>query len=66
MTVTEPQCAMPVAPQTLQETGVAGDLVLQLVTKTLHFGGELRGTDLVARLGVRFQVIEPPWAVHGH
>jgi predicted ATPase with chaperone activity len=50
---------MPVAPQTLQETGVAGDLVLQLVTKTLHFGGELRGTDLAARLGVRFQVIEP-------
>ena len=59
MTVTEPQYAMPVAPQTLEETGVGGDLVLQLVTKTLHFGGELTGTDLATRLGVRFQVIEP-------
>jgi predicted ATPase with chaperone activity len=50
---------MPAAPQSLDETGLSGDLVLQMVTKTLHFAGELTGTELADRLGVTFPVIEP-------
>ena len=50
---------MPRAPQTLEATGVGLDLVLQLVTKTLYFAGELSGTELAYRLGVLFSVVEP-------
>ena len=50
---------MPLVPQTLEETGVGMDMVLELVTKTLHIAGELSGTELAARLGVPFAVIEP-------
>jgi predicted ATPase with chaperone activity len=50
---------MPPAPRRLEETGLSADLVLQMVTKTLHFAGELVGTALADRLGVPFQVIEP-------
>jgi predicted ATPase with chaperone activity len=46
-------------PETLEQTGLSFDLVLQLVTKTLHLSGELTGTDLAARLGVGFGAIEP-------
>ncbi len=49
---------VPSAPKTLQETGVSQDLVLQLVTKTLHFAGELTGTEIASRLGVMFPIIE--------
>jgi hypothetical protein len=50
---------MPRAPQALEATGVGLDLVLQLVTKTLYFAGELSGTELAYRLGVLFSVVEP-------
>jgi predicted ATPase with chaperone activity len=50
---------LPPAPQRLEDTGLSPDLVLQMVTKTLHFAGELAGTALAHRLGVPFQVIEP-------
>jgi predicted ATPase with chaperone activity len=56
---TEAVSGMPAAPLTAEDTGVGSDLILQLVVKTLHFGGELTGTELAARLGVRFQIIEP-------
>ena len=49
----------PAAPQSLEDTGLSFDLVLQIVTKTLHLAGELTGIDLAARLGVPFAVIEP-------
>jgi hypothetical protein len=49
----------PPAPQSLEETGLSPDLVLQIVTKTLHLAGELSGTELSERLGVSFQIIEP-------
>jgi hypothetical protein len=49
----------PAAPATLAESGLSLDLVQQLVLKTLHFAGDLTGTDLSKRLGVRFAVIEP-------
>jgi hypothetical protein len=50
---------MPPAPRTVEETGLSPDLILQMVTKTLHFAGELVGTALADRLGVPFAVIEP-------
>jgi predicted ATPase with chaperone activity len=50
---------MPEAPATVEETGVPADLILQLVVKTLHFSGDLTGTELASRLGVLFPVIEP-------
>ena len=49
----------PVAPATLEESGLSLDLVTQLVLKTLYFAGELSGADLAKRLGVSFGVIEP-------
>jgi hypothetical protein len=54
-----PTFRMPRAPRTLEEAGVPMDVVLQLVTKTLYFAGELSGTELAHRLGVLFTVIEP-------
>ena len=59
MPATETAFRMPTAPRTLEEAGVSGDLVLQLVTKMLHLGGELAGTELASRLGVAFAVVEP-------
>ena len=59
MTTLDLAPTMPVAPKSVEEAGVSGDLILQLVTKTLHFGGDLRGTELAARLGVGFPVIAP-------
>jgi predicted ATPase with chaperone activity len=48
----------PPAPQTLEQSGLSIDLVTQLILKSLHFAGELTGTDIAARLGVSFGVIE--------
>lgn len=62
MTTTDPHQIVlphPKAPATLDQAGLSLDLVLQLVLKTLHFAGELTGTELASRLGLRFQVIEP-------
>jgi predicted ATPase with chaperone activity len=49
----------PPALASIDETGLAPDLILQIVTKTLHLAGELTGIELGDRLGVGFQVIEP-------
>jgi predicted ATPase with chaperone activity len=49
----------PLAPATLEESGLSVDLILQLVLKTLHFGGTLTGIELSQRLGVSFSVLEP-------
>jgi predicted ATPase with chaperone activity len=49
----------PDAPQTVEESGIALDLILQLTLKSLHFSGELSGTELSRRLGLEFQVIQP-------
>src|SRR6476660_7657447 len=47
------------APRTLEEAGLGRDLVSQLVLKTLHFSGELTGTELARRIGLPFTAIEP-------
>ncbi len=49
----------PAPAQTLAESGLSLDLVLQLTLKSLHFAGELTGTDLSRRLGLEFPVIAP-------
>jgi len=55
---TEHGVKRPMAPRTCQEAGVSEDLVLQLLTKQLHFAGESTGVQLASRLGVPFSVIE--------
>ena len=57
--MTTAQLHMPPAPRRIEDTGLSPDLILQMVTKTLHFAGELVGTVLADRLGVPFGVIEP-------
>jgi len=57
--ITETAFCPPAAPQSLEQTGLSPDLVLQIATKTLHLAGELSGTELSERLGVSFQIIEP-------
>ena len=47
------------APKSLAQAGLSRDLITQLVLKTLHFAGELTGTELARRLGLPFHVIEP-------
>jgi predicted ATPase with chaperone activity len=48
----------PSSPASLEESGLTLDLLIQLILKTLHFSGELTGTDLATRLGLSFPVIE--------
>ena len=51
--------SFPATPQSVEETGIPLDLILQLVLKALHFAGELSGTELCRRLGLEFHVIQP-------
>ena len=46
-------------PQTLEETGLSFDLILQLILKTLHFSGEITGGELARRLGLSHSAIQP-------
>lgn len=50
---------VPRAPTSIAEAGLSLDLVTQLALKSLHFAGELSGSDLAGRLGVRWAVVEP-------
>ena len=47
------------SPQSVEEAGIPLDLILQLALKSLHFSGELSGTELSHRLGLDFHVIQP-------
>jgi predicted ATPase with chaperone activity len=46
-------------PQTLADTGLSFDLILQLILKTLHFAGGVTGADLAKRLGLSHSSIQP-------
>ena len=59
MGATDPVVPLPPAPDTLEQSGLNIDLVIQLVLKTLHLSGTMTGLDLAGRLGVRFAVLEP-------
>jgi hypothetical protein len=47
------------APDTLEESGLRLDLLVQLLVKTLHFAGELSGIELAQRVGLAYSVIDP-------
>ena len=51
---------VPEAPRTLADAGLSADLVTQLALKSLHFAGELEGSELAARLGLPWAVVEAP------
>src|ERR1700722_2934513 len=48
----------PAEPESLEETGLAGTLLEQLLLKILYFRGELYGQDLCQSLGLKFSVIQ--------
>jgi predicted ATPase with chaperone activity len=50
---------IPGAPKTIEETGLAAELVYQIVTRMLHATGAQTGSELAVKLGVTFSVIEP-------
>ena len=50
---------LPPAPATHEAAGLSLDILIQLALKTLHFSGELTGSDLARHLGLNFSVIEP-------
>ena len=49
---------MPQAPRTVEATGLTFSLIHNLVLKTLHFGGELTGSEVATRLGVGYSVVQ--------
>ncbi len=48
----------PREPESLEETGLPGTLVQQLIVKILYFRGDLYGQDLCRALGLKYSVIE--------
>jgi predicted ATPase with chaperone activity len=52
-----PLVALP-QPRTVQETGLNPDLLVQLLLKTLYYGGELTGVEFGDRLGLTFTAVE--------
>jgi predicted ATPase with chaperone activity len=49
----------PVAPHTLEATGLSFDMIEQLVLKLLHFSGEMSGAMLGRRLGLQYSAFAP-------
>jgi predicted ATPase with chaperone activity len=49
---------IPPVPESIQDTGLPGALVEQLIIKILYFRGELLGRDLAQALGLKFSIIE--------
>jgi hypothetical protein len=52
------ECPSPAEPESLEETGLAGTLIQQLIIKILYFRGDLYGQDLCRTLGLKFSVIQ--------
>ena len=53
-----PDQLIPVAPESIDETGLASATVEQLILKTLYFRGDLVGSELARSVGLKFSVIE--------
>jgi predicted ATPase with chaperone activity len=49
----------PLAPATLEQTGLKSAVVEQLALKLLYFNGEMTGAEMTRRLGLGFSVFEP-------
>jgi predicted ATPase with chaperone activity len=59
LTCSTPQPVRPPAPESIEDTGLAGSVIEQLILKTLYFRGELLGRDIASALGLTFSIIEP-------
>jgi hypothetical protein len=55
----EEQSFVPLAPETLEETGLSGALIEQLILKMVYFRGEVIGRDISSELGLKFAIIDP-------
>jgi hypothetical protein len=58
MAVAEPEIAVPLEPESLQDTGLPESLVEHIILKILYFRGELYGQDLSRAIGLKFSVIQ--------
>jgi hypothetical protein len=58
MAVADPEIAVPLEPESLQQTGLPESLVEHIILKILYFRGELYGQDLSHAIGLRFSVIQ--------
>jgi len=55
----KPLEAIPPPPQTLEETGLDPDLLVQLIVKTLHSAGEATGSEIAGDLRLPYFVLDP-------
>ncbi len=55
----EPPTGIPPLPQTLEETGLDPDLLVQLIVKTLHYAGEAMGSEIAEDLRLPYFVLDP-------
>jgi hypothetical protein len=55
---TEDQNLAPPLPETLEDTGLAGSVIEQLILKMLYSRGDLLGRDLSEALGLKFSLVE--------
>jgi len=53
------QPIVPPLAETLEDTGLAGSVIEQLILKLLYTRGDLLGRDLSQALGLKFSVVEP-------
>ncbi|HXF04845.1 MAG TPA: ATP-binding protein [Blastocatellia bacterium] len=50
--------AIPPRPERLEDTGLNRDLILQLMVKTLYYGGELTGAEVAERLRLPYLILD--------
>ena len=55
---TEDQGIAPPLPETLEDTGLAGSVIEQLILKLLYARGDLLGRDLSEAMGLKFSLVE--------
>jgi DNA-binding MarR family transcriptional regulator len=57
-TQSEPEAIIPSAPETLEDTGLAGSVLQQLILKMFYSHGEMLGRELAEKVGLKFSLIE--------
>jgi hypothetical protein len=58
MNVQGPEILAPAEPESIEQTGLTGSTVEQLIVKILYFRGDLYGQDLSDAIGLKFSVIQ--------
>jgi predicted ATPase with chaperone activity len=56
--VLESQAVVPPVPESIEDTGIAGSVIEQLILKYLYFRGEVMGRDIAGLMGVSFSLID--------